>query len=145
MVIEVVGSWWLCNQLQQYASWIGRKGQYLGMLINSDISWDFHIQNLCKQMHYLLSLLRRLRAIFPQNLLIQVYKSYIQPKLDYGLIIYGCTTQENLTLVQRLQNHAARLILGNFDYINFRGIVSEITRSIYHWRKEGLLPSHIDV
>ena len=26
--------------------------------------------------------------------------------------------QENHTLVQRLQNHAARLILGNFDYIN---------------------------
>ena len=104
------------------------RAKYLGMFINSDISWDFHIQNLCKQMHYLLSLLRRLRAIFPQNLLLQVYKSYIQPKLDYGLTIYGCTTQENLTLVQRLQNHAARLILGNFDYINFRGI--ELVKSL---------------
>ena len=79
-------------------------------------------------MHYLLSLLRRLRAIFPQNPLLQVYKSYIQPKLDYGLTIYGCTTQENLTLVQRLQNHAARLILGNFDYINSRGL--ELVKSL---------------
>ena len=79
-------------------------------------------------MHHLLSLLRRLRAIFPQNHLLQVYKSYIQPKLDYGLTIYGCTTQENLTLVQRLQNHAARLILGNFDYINFPGI--ELVKSL---------------
>ena len=42
--------------------------------------------------------------------------------------MYGCTTQENLTLVQRLQNHAARLILGNFDYINFRGI--ELVKSL---------------
>ena len=73
-------------------------------------------------MRYLLSLLRRLRSIFPENLLLQVYKSYIQPKLDYGLTIYGCRTHENLTLVQRLQNHVARLRLGNFDYINFRGI-----------------------
>ena len=104
------------------------RAKYLGMFINSDISWDFHIQNLCKQMRYLLSLLRRLRSIFPENLLLQVYKSYIQPKLDYGLTIYGCTTQENLTLVQRLQNHAARLILGNFDYINFRGI--ELVKSL---------------
>ena len=31
----------------------------------------------------------------------------------------------NLT---RLQNHAARLILGNFDYINFRGI--ELVKSL---------------
>ena len=99
------------------------RAKILGMFINSDISWDFHIQNLCKQMHYLLSLLRRLRAIFPENLLLQVYKSYIQPKLDYGLTIYGCTTQENLTLVQRLQNHTARLILGNF-----RGI--ELVKSL---------------
>ena len=98
------------------------------MFINSDISWDFHIQNLCKQMRCLLSLLRRLRAIFPQNLLLQVYKSYIQPMLDYGLTLYGCTTQDNLTLVQRKQNHAARLILDNFDYINFRGI--EVVKSL---------------
>ena len=100
------------------------RAKYLGMFINSDISRDSHIQNLYKQMRYLLSLLRRLRSIFPENLLLQVYKSYIQPKLDYGLTIYGCTTQEDITLVQRLQNHAARLLLamGNFDFINFRGI-----------------------
>ena len=29
---------------------------------------------------------------------------------------------ENIDLVQRVQNHAARLITGNFDYINCRGI-----------------------
>ena len=75
--------------------------------------------------------MRRLRAIFPQNLLLQVYESYIQPKLDHGLTIYGCTTQENLTLVQRLQNHAVRLILGNFDYINFRGIESVKSLGLY--------------
>ena len=86
-------------------------------------------------MRYLVSLLRRLRSIFPENILLQVYKSYIQPKLDYGLTIYGCTTQENLTLVQRLQNHAARLILGNFDYINFRGM--ELVKSLGLYTIEG--------
>ena len=30
--------------------------------------------------------------------------------------------------MQRLQNHAAQLILGNFDYINFRGI--ELVKSL---------------
>ena len=30
--------------------------------------------------------------------------------------------------MQRLQNHAARLILGNFDYTNFRGI--ELMKSL---------------
>ena len=96
--------------------------KYLGMSINSDISWDFHVQRLCQNMYYHLSLLRRLRPILPKDLLLQVYKSYIQPRLDYGITLYACSTQKNIDLVQRVQNHAARLITGNFDYINCRGI-----------------------
>ena len=96
--------------------------KYSGMTINSDISWDFHVQRLCQNMHYHLSLLRRLRRIFPKELLLQVYKSYVQPRLDYGITLYGCSTQNNIDLIQRVQNHAARLITGNFDYINCRGI-----------------------
>ena len=85
-----------------------RKGQIYGMFINSDISYEFRILNLCKQMHYQLSLFKRLGAICPENILLQVYKSYIQPKINCGPTIYGCTTQENLSLVQRLKkNHAA--------------------------------------
>ena len=129
--VMIIGSIWQLNSLNLDDFVINynntplelvQRAKYLGMFINSYISWDFCIQNLCKQMRYLLSLLRRLRSIFPENLLLQVYKSYIKPKLDYGLTIYGCTIQENLTIGQRLQNHAARLILGNFGYINFRGI-----------------------
>ena len=94
----------------------------LSMFINCDISWDFHVLRLCQSTHYHISLLRRLRCIFPMNLLLQVYKSYIQPRLDYGITLYGCSTQKNIDLVQRVQNHAARLIMGNFDCINCRGI-----------------------
>ena len=109
------------------------RAKYLDMFINSDLSWDFHIQNLGKEMHYPMSLLRGLVVIFPQKLLSGVYESYVQPKLDYCLTINRCTTQENLNLVQHLQNHSARLILGNFELPWYR--VSELTRSVYHWRK----------
>ena len=102
--------------------------KYLGMTINSDISWDFHVQRLCQNMSYHLSLLRRIRRIFPRDLLLQVYKSYVQPRLDYGITLYGCSTQKNINLIQRVQNHAARLITGNFDYINCRGI--ELVKSL---------------
>ena len=39
--------------------------------------------------------IRRLNKIFPKQLLLEVYKSYIQSKLDYGLSIGGCTTEAN--------------------------------------------------
>ena len=66
--------------------------------------------------------LRRLRNVFPRELLVKIYKSYIQPKIDYGLTIWGCTTDLNLNKVQRIQNFAARIIFKNFDYINTRGL-----------------------
>ena len=88
--------------------------KYLGMSINSDISWDFHVQRLCQNMYYHLSLLRRQRPIFPKDLLLQVYKSYIQPRLDYGITLYACSTQKNIDLVQRVQNHALGWSLGIF-------------------------------
>ena len=98
------------------------KDKYLGMFINSNITWDFHVQRFCQNMYYPLSLLRRLRSIFPRDLLLQVYKGYIKPRLDYGITLYGYSTQKNIDLVQRVQNHAARLVTGNFDYVNCRGL-----------------------
>ena len=47
--------------------------KYLGMFINCDISWDFNVRRLCQSTYYHISLLRRLRRIFPMNLLLQVY------------------------------------------------------------------------
>ena len=104
------------------------------MSINSDISWDFHVQRLCQNMYYHLYLLRRLRRIFPNELILQVYKRYIQLGLDYGITLYGCSTQKNIGLVQRVQIHAARLITGHCDYINCRGIDLVKSLNLYNIR-----------
>ena len=51
-----------------------------------------------------------------------IYQGIIQPRFDYALTIWGFTSQYNLSKVQRLQNRAARIITGEFDYIHVRGI-----------------------
>ena len=53
--------------------------------------------------------------------ILKVY-SIIQPKIDYAISIWGYTTAHNINKVQRLQNRAARILTGNFDYVNTRGI-----------------------
>ena len=73
--------------------------KYLGMFIDFDISWDYHVQRLCQNTYFHLSLLRRLRCIFPKELFLRVYKSYIQPRLDYGITLYGCSTQKNIIIL----------------------------------------------
>ena len=54
--------------------------------------------------------------------MLRIYQCIIQPILDYAIPVWGFTSQLNLSRMQRLQNRAARIITGNFDYINVRGI-----------------------
>ena len=70
----------------------------------------------------------RLRKILPSALLLNIYKTYVQSKIDYGLSIWSCTTEVNLNRVQRIQNLLARIICNNFDYIHSRGI--DLVRSL---------------
>ena len=45
----------------------------------------------------------------------------IQPKLDYGISVWGYCSDANRRLIVRLQHRAARIITGNMDYVNTRG------------------------
>ena len=63
----------------------------------------------------------------PSQLLLNIYKSHVQSKIDYGLPIWGCTTDANLDRTQRIQTLLARIICNNFDYINSHGIEMVLT------------------
>ena len=65
---------------------------------------------------------RRLMKILPPALFLNIYKTHVQSKIDYGLSIWVCTTDVNLNRVQRIQNLLANIICNNFDYIHSRGI-----------------------
>ena len=65
---------------------------------------------------------RPLRKILPSALLLNIYKVYVQSKIDYGLSIWGCIMEVNLNRVQRIQNLLARIIYNNIDYIHSPGI-----------------------
>ena len=70
----------------------------------------------------IVSRLSRLKAVLPTYLLMCIYTSCIQPTIDYAISIWGCTSKQNIYKMQRLQNRAARIITGNYDFINTRGI-----------------------
>ena len=95
---------------------------YLGMEIYCTLSWDLQIDILCKRLVFIISKLSRLKAVIPSYLLLLVYTSMIQPKIDYAISIWGYTCRQNLNKIQRLQNRAAIIITGNHDYVNTRGI-----------------------
>lgn len=74
-------------------------------------------------------MLNRSSKIVDKNTLIQIYKSFIVPTLDYAdTVWHGCSKFLEQKL-QTLQNRAARIIEQNFDFINTRGI--ELLRKLH--------------
>ncbi len=61
-------------------------------------------------------MLRKLKHKLPQEQLIMVYRSIIQPHFDYCISVWGQTSKANVLLLQRLQNRAARIIMGLYDW-----------------------------
>ena len=71
-----------------------------------------------KSQSIIISRLSRLKPVLLSHMLMYIYTSIIQPKIDYAISIWGYTTAHNINKVQRLQNRAARILTGNYDYVN---------------------------
>ena len=95
---------------------------YLGVKIDCTLAWDTQTDIVCKKLVFIVSRLSRLKAVLPVYLLMSIYTSVFQPTIDYAISIWGCTSKQNIYKIQRLQNRAARIITGNYDFINTRGV-----------------------
>ena len=112
--------------------------KYLGVDIDNVLSWNLQTDSISKKLVFIISRLSRLKPVLPSQM--YIYTSIIQPKIDYMISIWGYTTAYNINKVQRLQNRAARILTGNFDYVNTRGIdlvknlelMNVIQRQMFH-------------
>ena len=55
----------------------------LGVKIDKNLTWESHIIYISKKIAKVLGELRRLKPYLPRDILITIYKSFIQPHFDY--------------------------------------------------------------
>ena len=96
--------------------------KYIGVDIDNVLSWDMHTDRISKKLVFIISRQSRLKPVLLSHMIMYIYTSIVQPKIDYAISVWGYTTAHNINKVQRLQNRAARILTGNFDYVNTRGI-----------------------
>ncbi len=73
--------------------------KYLGILIDSNLSWKFHIDNICKKIKKSIGILSKLRYFVPLKILVNLCYVLIYPFLTYGLIVWGNTYSTTLQLL----------------------------------------------
>lgn len=95
--------------------------RYLGLMVDENLNWSAHVSQLSRSVAYKISSLNRLSKCMDTDLLDKLYKSTIQPCIDYACSVWGSTSEGNKQTLFRLQKRAARVVLKDFDYINHRG------------------------
>lgn len=90
--------------------------RYLGVLIDSKLSYHPHIKALELKLSRALGILNKLKQVLPQDILLKLYYALIHPNLLYGLIAWGSTYPTYLNKLNTLQNKAVKLVGGGTFY-----------------------------
>ena len=90
--------------------------KYLGVLIDSHLSWRNHIDYISTKLSKTIGLFAKLRHSVPQHTLITLYWSLIHPYLNYGIIAWGQTSKTLLNKLLLLQKRVLRFIF----FVNWR-------------------------
>lgn len=84
----------------------------LGVYVDQDLSFNEHVEQLCKKLIKRIGLLRSIRQYLPLNERILFYNTTIKPVFLYGGTVWSSTSKCNIRRIFRLQKRAARVILG---------------------------------
>ena len=63
--------------------------KYLGIYIDSKLDFKMHIEHVIKKLSKLCGVIYRSRKLFKITMLLLIYRSYIKPVLQYGVLVYG--------------------------------------------------------
>ena len=62
---------------------------YLGIMLDADMSWKTHVAMVRNKLSRINGILHRLKYIYPQSILITLYKSLFVPHINYGSLLWG--------------------------------------------------------
>ena len=88
----------------------------LSLDIDSSLSFDSHIEKVCKKLASRIAILRKIRGYLPLRQCALYYNAIICPAMEYANVIWSSCDKELLNRVLKLQTHAARTILFIADH-----------------------------
>lgn len=85
----------------------------LGVYIDENFQWNNHFQYVCKKVSSYIWLLSKIKTYLSFEHRSLFYKAYIQPHFNYCNIIWGNSSNYNVSKLTKLQKRACKIILEN--------------------------------
>ena len=102
-------------------------------LIDKNLSWKIHIDNVATKLSKTVGLVAKLRHFVPQHTLLNIYRALILPYLSYGLIVWG----------QALKTHLKKILLLHKKVIRFIFFANRKVHAIPLFIDANILPSFL--
>ena len=84
--------------------------KYLGIHFSSDLSWSYHIDQICKRTRKLVGMLYRNFYQFSSSpTLAKLYKSLIRPHLEYACTVWDPHLRRDIQAIENVQKFALRV------------------------------------
>ena len=100
----------------------------LGVIFDEDLSMSHQISNLCRNMIFQLQKISSIRPYLTEEAAKTLVTSLILSKLNSCNSLLAGITKENMSRLQSIQNHAAKLIKGKKKYDHVSPLLKEL-----HW------------
>jgi hypothetical protein len=85
--------------------------KFLGITIDSSISFKNHIITLCKKLNLCLLLMRSIRPYLDVKTMVDIYYTFFYPQVIYGIEFWGHGNKTDLKRIITLQKAALRIVL----------------------------------
>ena len=85
--------------------------KYLGMILDSTLSYTNHISSIVKVISHKITLLAKLRKYLTSEVAVLIYKSMLLPYFDYADVIFHKANVKDIGRLQTLQNKCLRICL----------------------------------
>ena len=91
--------------------------KYLGVLMDSTLTWNFHIDNIAKKISRSIGILYKIRPFADLSVMTKLYYSIIYPHLIYAIQIWGSTFDNQIEKLSKLQKKALRVITNSNTHL----------------------------
>ena len=97
--------------------------KYLGVLIDSNLSFKYHIEELTKKVARAIGVLYKIKPFVSAKILTNIYYAIIYPFLLYGVVVWGNASNVLLKPIHILQKTFVRMATNNDTYFTIhRGL-----------------------
>ena len=100
--------------------------KHLGMILNSDLKWNNHIDDISNKVKKRVDSMRRLRFVLPRSTLCNLYKTVVRPILEYGSVLLGNLSVYNKDRLENIQKEVSQICTCAIRRTNYQTMLDDL-------------------